>query len=61
MSQPSAGDTAPCALPDGRVVVLWLGRPGNEGLREVRVLDSTGQKAAVLLTGLDVAQIGCSG
>lgn len=58
---PGAGDVAPCALPDGRAAVLWLGRPGNEGLHELRVLGPDGGEPLVLVTDLDVAQIGCGG
>jgi hypothetical protein len=55
-------DNSPCVLPDGRVVSLWLDRPGNEhGLHEIRVTRSSGRKPLMLLTGKDVldAGIGC--
>jgi hypothetical protein len=54
-------DGAPCALPDGRVASLWMGRPGNEGLREVKIVSTDGATQTVLLTGVDVERIACGG
>jgi hypothetical protein len=52
-------DNSPCVLPDGRVVSLWLGRPGNpSGLHELKIMGPDGANDAVLLPGQDVADVG---
>jgi hypothetical protein len=51
-------DNSPCALPDGRIASLWLGRAGNpQGLHELKVMTLDGQSEMVV-TGVDVFDIG---
>jgi hypothetical protein len=51
-------DNSPCALPDGRVASLWLGRSGNpQGLHELKVMTTAGDSDMVI-TGVDIADIG---
>ena len=51
-------DNSPCALPDGRVVSLWLERPGNPmGYHELKVMTTSGDYT-MLVTGVDVTDIG---
>ncbi len=51
-------DNSPCALPDGRVVSLWLERPGNPmGYHELKVMTTTGDYT-MLVIGVDVTDIG---
>jgi hypothetical protein len=55
-------DNSPCVLPDGRIVSLWLNRPGNpEGFHEIKVMAADGSSYLMVLTGVDVADggIGC--
>jgi len=54
-------DGAPCVLPDGRVASLWLGRPGNEGGHELKVMTPDGTAHTMLLTDIDVQQISAAG
>lgn len=57
-------DNSPCVLPDGRIVSLWLDRPGNAaGLHELKVMSENGSHAQMLLENVDVADIGtgCGG
>lgn len=52
-------DNSPCVLPDGRIVSLWLNRPGNpEGFHEIKVMASDGSSYIMVLIGVDVADIG---
>lgn len=52
-------DNSPCVLSDGRIVSLYLDRPGNrDGVHEIRVAGPTGQNGREILTGVDVADIG---
>ncbi len=52
-------DNSPCVLPDGRIVSLWLGRPGNRaGAHEIKVMRSDGTQSAMILTGIDVVDVG---
>jgi hypothetical protein len=52
-------DNSPCVLPDGRVVSLWLDRPGNSsGAHELRVVNADGSNPSMLLTGQDIGDIG---
>lgn len=54
-----ANDNSPCVLPDGRVVSLWLDRPGNSsGLHELKIMSAQGSAPSMLLTGNDVSDIG---
>jgi hypothetical protein len=54
-------DNSPCVLPDGRVVSLWLDRPGGPGVHEIKVMTADASNFFVLQTGVDVADtgIGC--
>jgi hypothetical protein len=53
-----SNDNSPCALPDGRIASLWLGRAGNaQGLHELKVMTLAGESEMVL-TGVDVFDIG---
>jgi hypothetical protein len=50
---------SPCALPDGRFGMLWLGRTGNAaGAHELVVVSRDGSSAITLTPNLDVADIG---
>jgi Tol biopolymer transport system component len=52
-------DNSPCVLPDGRIVSLWLDRPGNaKGFHELKVMSPNGRNAQMLLTGDDVLDVG---
>lgn len=52
-------DNSPCVLPDGRIVSLWLGRPGNDpGYHEIKVMPPDGSAYQMVLTGVDVADVG---
>lgn len=52
-------DNAPCVLGDGRILSLWLQREGNaDGLHEVKIMTADGSRHAMLLTGVDVFDIG---
>ncbi len=59
-----ADDNSPCVLPDGRIVSLWLGRPGNDESNghgaghELKIMNADGNDAAMLLTGIDVLDVG---
>jgi hypothetical protein len=50
---------SPCALPDGRFVLLWLGREGNdEGKHELTLVARDGTLITTLTPDVDVADIG---
>jgi len=51
-------DNSPCVLPDGRIVSLWLDRPGNSGAHEIKVMTPDGRDYAMVLPDVDVADIG---
>ena len=54
---------APCALPDGRWGILWLGGPGNtSGKHELTLVERDGSKGVVLTPGVDIGDtgVGCS-
>ncbi len=51
-------DNAPCVLPDGRIVSLWLQRPGSDGGHELKVMNSDGSSPVMLVIDVDVADIG---
>jgi hypothetical protein len=56
-------DNSPCVLPDGRVVSLWLGRTGSDSSgkpsgHELKVMGANGENAGMLVTGVDVVDIG---
>jgi hypothetical protein len=57
-------DNSPCALPDGRIVSLWLNRPENgPGYHELKVMSADGSDYYMALTDVDVLDggIGCGG
>jgi hypothetical protein len=48
-------DNSPCALYDGRIVSLWLGRSGNpDGYHEIKVMTVDGTTYEMILTGKEV-------
>jgi hypothetical protein len=50
---------SPCALPDGRWVMLWLEGPNNnDGFHELTLVD--GDQATVLTPGYDIDDVGIS-
>ncbi|MCA9936812.1 MAG: hypothetical protein H6662_01055 [Ardenticatenaceae bacterium] len=51
-------DNSPCVLPDGRIVSLWLDRPGGSGGHELKLMAADGSDYEMLLTGLDVFDLG---
>jgi hypothetical protein len=52
-------DNSPCVLPDGRIVSLWLGRPGNtQNGHEIKAMNADGSGTVMLLTDVDVVDIG---
>lgn len=51
-------DNSPCVLPDGRVVSLWLNRPGGNGSHEIKVMAANGSSYVMALAGMDVLDIG---
>jgi hypothetical protein len=55
------GDSSPCVLADGRIASLWLGRPGGAGVYELKVMTPDGSAYAMLVTGINVEDIGCGG
>lgn len=54
-------DNSPCVLPDGRIVSLWLNKPGGDGLHEIKVMAADGSSFIMVLPDVDVldAGIGC--
>lgn len=55
-----SNDNSPCALPQGYIASLWLGRPGGDGEHELKITAPNGSEFAVLTPGVDVADIGLS-
>jgi len=56
-------DNSPCVLPDGRIVSLWLGRVGTTTAakpsgHELKIMGATGENATMLVTDVDVVDIG---
>ena len=57
-------DNSPCALPDRRIVSLWLNREENApGYHEIKVMSADGSDYYMALTDVDVLDggIGCGG
>jgi hypothetical protein len=56
-------DNSPCVLPDGRIVSLWLDRPGGQGDHELKLMDPDGSNVIVLLPDMNIHDIGlgCGG
>jgi hypothetical protein len=57
-------DNSPCVLPDGRIVSLWLNRPGNDpGYHEIKVMTPDGSSYYMALSGFEVGDfgLGCGG
>jgi hypothetical protein len=54
-------DVTPCVLPDGRIVSLWLNRPGNMGgTHEPKVMTADGASFSMLMQNVDVIDTGIS-
>lgn len=51
-------DNAPCVLPDGRVVSLWLGREGSSGVHELALKQADGSGDDMLLIDRDISDVG---
>lgn len=51
-------DNSPCALPDGRIVSLWLDRPEGAGSHELKIMSADGSDYFMALTEKDVFDIG---
>jgi hypothetical protein len=53
-------DNTPCVLPDGRIVSLWLGRPGATppGAHEIKVMNADGTGGAMLVVDENTLDIG---
>ncbi len=56
-------DNSPCVLPDGRIVSLWLGRRESDKVQkdsghELKLMNADGSGSEMLLTGVDVVDIG---
>ena len=57
----ATNENSPCVLADGRIVSLWLNRPGNTlGVHELTIRSATGTLLAVLLPDVDILDIGIS-
>ena len=54
-------DNSPCVLSDGRIVSLWLDRPGGPSLHELKVMTPDGAAYVMVVTGVDIEDIGCGG
>lgn len=57
-------DNSPCALADGRIASLYLGRPGNTtGRHELKLMAADGRELAMLVIGRDIVDdgLGCGG
>lgn len=55
----ASDDNSPCVFADGRIASLWL----PDGLHEAKVMDASGASYEMVVTGIDIADvgIGCSG
>lgn len=51
-------DNSPCVLPDGRIVSLWLDRPGGAGGHEIKLMAADGSDDVMLLMDWDVFDLG---
>lgn len=51
-------DNAPCVLPDGRIVSLWLGRRGSSGVHELALKQADGSGDDMLLIDRDIVDVG---
>ncbi len=51
-------DNSPCVLPDGRIVSLWLDRPGGSGGHEFKVMTPDGSNFVMVLPDVDVLDVG---
>ncbi len=59
MAAAQSNDNTPCVLPSGSVASLWLSAPGNpHGLHELKVMSADGATSELVLTGLDIEDIG---
>ena len=58
-SPTQTNDNSPCVLPNGRIVSLWLEAPENpSGRHELKTMTASGASWEMLLTGVDVEDIG---
>jgi hypothetical protein len=55
-----SNDNSPCVLPGGYIASLWLGRPGGDGIHELKVSAPDGSEFAVLTPDVDILDIGLS-
>ncbi len=54
-----SNDNTPCVLPNGKIASLWLQRAGNpQGNHELKVMSADGASMDMLVTGLDIDDIG---
>ncbi len=51
-------DNSPCVLADGRIVSLWLNRPGGQGDHELKIMAADGSAGMVILPNVDVFDVG---
>jgi hypothetical protein len=60
VSQGYTDDNTPCVLPDGRIVSLWLERPGAtlQGAHEIKVMNADGTGNAMLVIDQNTLDIG---
>jgi hypothetical protein len=61
MGAAPSGDSAPCAMADGRVASLWYGWPDGDGTPQIKLTTPDGAAYAVLLAGTPVEDITCGG
>lgn len=48
-------DNSPCVLPNGQIVSLWLGRPGNvDSLHELKIMPPTAASYFIVMPGEEV-------
>lgn len=55
-----SNDNSPCVLANQCIVSVWLGRPGNPGTHELKVMDPSGKNFSMLRTGIDITDTGTS-
>ena len=57
-------DNSPCVLLDGRIASLWLGRKETDGtsknFHELKVMNADGSGAEMVVTGIDIVDVGLS-
>ena len=60
LSATHQNNNSPCALPNGGIASLWLGRPGGDGIHELTMFSKDEWKATVLTPGVDISDTGMS-